>query len=487
VLFFRCGVVQINKRINKRLLIPRWSTASESASDTFSHVFSIENINKAYSEQIEWKNMRAVDRMSSSEFGRHREEHFVTINKKCLNGTYRFVPFSERLRLRTRDKCPRVISVAAIRDRIVLYLLKEYLHEIFDDCVNRNLPNDYIRSLNKFCEQSNIDSLCLYKVDISSFYDNIDHKKLFNILRRRIKSKPELLIIRNAIETPTVPEDYRRDSQQEKVNQRGVPQGLAISNILANIFFQSCDGIFKKSSLLYLRYVDDMLFIVRGNQKAAIKSKVRTTLWRMGLKKNKNKSKFLPIYEGVDYLGYHLMLPKVSVKSTTIEHFLQAISAFISQYIRLGPTHMYQDVELSVAKESFLSDLNEKITGAISENKNYGWIFYFSELNDLSLLYGMDVLIKKRFLSRLTYDLLPNPEAVKKLTRAYYSVKYNRIDGYLHNYNIYDTIAKKRDFLNNRGEIRPNEMLTERDIEIRFDRFRRRRLSTLDSDVGEAS
>jgi RNA-directed DNA polymerase len=425
--------------------------------------------------------------MSPSEFERNKEEHFSVINEKCINGKYRFAPYSERLRVRNREKSPRVISVATIRDRIVLYLLKEYFHKLFYDCVNHNLPNDYIRRLKRFCEEQNIEGLCLYKVDISSFYDSINHKKLFTILRRRINSKPELILIRNAIETLTVNEEYRRTNKRDSINKKGVPQGLAISNILANIFFSSCDNIFKNSSRLYLRYVDDMLFIIEKNQEATIKLKVRKTLWRMGLKKNKNKTICLPINEAVDYLGYHLTLPIVSVKHSTKEKFLRSISAFISQYKRVGPPGMYPEVKSAVAKKSFLSDLNEKITGAISENKNYGWIFYFSELNDLSLLYSMDALIEKKFLPRMTHLLLPNPRDVKKLTRAYYAAKYNRIGGYIHNYNIYDTIAKKREFLRSRGEIRRYERLTEREIEIRFDRIRRRRLSKLDKDVGEAS
>jgi RNA-directed DNA polymerase len=477
----------VNRSIVKPTDIPRWNTTSENASDTLSRVFSAESIKNAYLENIAWKGIRAVDRMSPAVFESHKEEHFTVIQRKCSNGTYRFAPFSERLRNRGRYKPPRVISVATMRDRIVLHLLKEYLHEVFSDCVNRKLPNEYIRNLKRFCEHYNTDDLCLYKVDIKSFYDSIDHKKLLTILRRRIHNKPDLLLIRNAIETSTVNEDHRRTSRKESLNQKGIPQGLAISNVLANIYFHRGDHTLENSSLLYLRYVDDMLLVVNDDEEAAIKSKVRTTLYRMGLEKNKEKCVCIPFCSEVDYLGYHLELPKISVKKMTVEHFLRSISALVSQYKRLGPTGMYHNVDSLVAKELFLSDLNEKITGAISENRSYGWIFYFSEMNDLPLLYGIDALIERKFLSRLTLELLPNPGAVKKLSRAYYLTKYSRLGGYIHNYDIYDTIPKKLEFLNYRGQILPGENLTETQIQRRFDQFRRRRLSDLEADIDEAS
>ncbi|MEC4818039.1 MAG: RNA-directed DNA polymerase, partial [Scytonema sp. PMC 1069.18] len=44
-------------------------------------------------------------------------------------------------------------------------------------------------------------------------------------------------------------------------------------------------------------------------------------------------------------------------------------------------------------KEIFITNLNEKITGAISEERKYGWIFYFNAINDVSLLYKIDNII----------------------------------------------------------------------------------------------
>ncbi|WP_227667153.1 reverse transcriptase domain-containing protein [Klebsiella variicola] len=42
-------------------------------------------------------------------------------------------------------------------------------------------------------------------------------------------------------------------------NEKGVPQGLSISNILASIYLQGVDNEMLKFDVTYYRYVDDVL------------------------------------------------------------------------------------------------------------------------------------------------------------------------------------------------------------------------------------
>lgn len=191
------------------------NTLSDYPSDAFSDVFKLDAISCVYEKEIAWKNIKGIDRVSAFNFDQHKITNFEIINRKCLNGLYKFSPYLEKLSVKDRNTPPRLISIATIRDRLALILLKEYLHIVFKDCVNRKLPNNYIKDIKDYYLSHDITDLCIYKIDIENYYNSIEHNKLISILNNKILNKPELLIIKRAISTPTVPKNFK---QTEKKN-----------------------------------------------------------------------------------------------------------------------------------------------------------------------------------------------------------------------------------------------------------------------------
>jgi len=127
--------------------------------------------------------------------------------------------------------------------------------------------------------------------------------------------------------------------------------------------------------------------------------------------------------------------------------------------------------------------LNEKITGSLSENKRYGWLFYFLEINDMELLHKLDSIISK-FFGKLNDFAHVAPPALKKVSKAYYKTKRAPYDGYIHNYEKYNSIKEKINYLSNRGYLNPKGHYKIEDIETIFNRVKRKRLSDLELDVG---
>jgi RNA-directed DNA polymerase len=458
-------------------------------SNIFINTFSPTNIKSVYDNNIALSSSKGIDRITPFQFDRRKIGNISLINKKCLNCDYAFSPFLEKLILRGRERPPRVISIATVRDRIVLSLLKDYLHEIFPDCVNRKLPNSYINELKSFYNSNTQSDLYLLKVDIETFYDKIQHKKLVDILSERISSKADLLLIRRAMKTLTVPLEHKKE--QLKINNRcGVPQGLAISNILANIYLHSFDETLKTKCVIFLRYVDDILMVVKKEEKESIRTMVNEKLRKLGLRTNNKPGKTVcvPLNESIEYLGYLIKLPSISVKKATYERYLRSVSNLISVYSHIGPKGMYPDVPENFGKKLFVSDLNEKITGAVSENRRYGWLSYFLEMTDLPLLYKMDLIIRKKFYPRIKKGrYCPSINELKKLSRSYYEAKFNPTGGYIHNYNQYDTLPKKREYCKLRGVLDEHKTYKPIEIERLFNQIMKQHLSRLESDVGETS
>lgn len=225
--------------------------------------FSAAELEKTFNEKYLESKTKGLDRLNGFQFNNKIVEHCSIINRKCMSGRYEFTPYAEVLQLKGRGKHPRVIGIPTIRDRLVLNQLKHILTYTFPDCAPKNRANTLIHKISR--EIKNIEdagytaSTKVYGCDIQKFYDEIDRSLLLRILQERIRSKKVLKLVESAISTPTVPRNYRRKDINLYKSPKGVPQGLAISNILAAIYLAEFDAEIHQQQIHYYRYVDDIL------------------------------------------------------------------------------------------------------------------------------------------------------------------------------------------------------------------------------------
>ncbi len=131
----------------------------------------------------------------------------------------------------------------------------------------------------------------------------------------------------------------------------------------------------------------------------------------------------------------------------------------------------------------FLSELNERIAGAISQNQRYGWIAYFNQITDLSLLHRLDSAIEGMFERLGEFQHAP-PLGLKKLRRAYFEMKFNPRGGYVRDYDKITTIADMLRLLIDRGRIDPNVALTDAEIREKYEQYVRHVLAAMHADEG---
>ena len=133
-----------------------------------------------------------------------------------------------------------------------------------------------------------------------------------------------------------------------------------------------------------------------------------------------------------------------------------------------------------------IEELNERITGAISEARRYGWMFYFSALTNESLLFEIDAAITS-LVMRLPEFRKQRPPALKRLARAYHEVKHRPDSAYIHSYDRIETTKQRLDFLAQRGQIGPDDLMNKDQVNDLFERYRRQQLRELDADLAFVS
>jgi len=454
----------------------------------FRELFKPDVLLEVYLEKFTNAASKGVDRLNGFQYSKHVAIDVVVASKKCLSGTFRFSPYLENLKVKGRGKPPRLIGIPTIRDRLVLHQLNKVLAVAFPECVPRNIANHYVRTIAIDLASKVPASTYICGCDIKTFYDDIQRNRLFILLEKRLGCPEAMSLVRHALLTPTVSKNARRSQYKNFMTDRGVPQGLAISNILASIYLHEVDDAMAKMEVTYFRYVDDVLMY---GDEASVRKAHRSLGARLryrGLSLHSvgsGKTYIGPLSIPFGYLGYYFAWPKVTVRESTIERLLQTLSAKFSDYIHNKERRLQKFKYLTPerAAEIFLLELNERISGAISAERRYGWIAYFSQINDLTLLHRLDHTVSRMFERLADFDH-QSPDGLKTFRRAYFEMKFNPMGNYVRNYDIIGTRAEKLNFLLERGRIAPGEALSDDEINTRFDTYRRHVLSTMHSDEG---
>ncbi|ATG78550.1 reverse transcriptase domain-containing protein [Pseudoalteromonas sp. 1_2015MBL_MicDiv] len=451
--------------------------------------FSPAKLQSTFHEKIKNKTGKGIDGVSSAQIEKNLGLISLGISKKVLSSQYRFSPYLEIVKSKGRGKTPRIISKPTIRDKLTLCALKDTLHYYYDSCIQKQLPNSFIREIKDLISKNDLEKTHYLKIDIKGFYDNLDHTNLLDNYLGGLNNEHVIALIRRAIKNKTVPKNYKKKDSSKYHGTRGVPQGLSISNVLAGIYMSSFDKEHSKIGIKYLRYVDDILIFAHEYEILAIEEQIDKALKKIGLETNDKTEKGL-ISKPFDYLGYKISSEKISVRESTIDRFINSIIAMFTDFKLnfhyrvenskwLTPEHM---------KALFLLNINEKITGAITETKRYGWIFYFIEITDIHSLHKLDSIISKQFTRLEMFNKQP-PKELKSLVKSHYSAKYSTFDGYIHNYGVYKSTIEKIRFLVKFGYLNEQDTqnFTEEEIARKFEIAKSTRLVKLEEDIGNIS
>ena len=454
----------------------------------FTALFSPTDLQAVFDAKFASSTGKGTDRLNGFQFAARSVNELTLASTKCLNAQYRFAPFMETLKTKGRDKLPRLIGVPTIRDRVVLHQLNKFLSAVYPDRVPKNVASTYVRAIAADLQGKAGEDIWVCGTDIKTFYDSIQQNRLSRVLRKRIKFWPALRLIEHSLVTPTVPKNTRRHRHADYRPEKGVPQGLAISNILASIYMEDVDKPMRAMDVAYYRYVDDVLMF---GSKDAVQTALKTLDTRLkyrGLALHdvaSGKTQVAKLSTPFGYLGYTFKWPVITVREATVERFLQSIAAKFSDYTHNKARRLEKFKYLTDARvaEIFLMELNERLTGAISEKKRYGWIAYFNQITDLSLLHRLDKTVAGLF-SRLADFKGVAPKDLRKLSRSYFEMKFNPEGGYVRNYDKIVTPAERVKFLVERGRIGPLEALTDEQVNDRYEKYVAHILSAMHSDEG---
>ncbi len=205
----------------------------------------------------------------------------------------------------------RVLSIPAIRDRVVQGALKLILEPIFEADFQpgsfgyrpKRTAHEAIGRVARAIVQ---EKTRVIDIDLRSYFDNVRHDRLLAKVAQRVDDADVLHLLKLML----------------KANgRRGVPQGGVISPLLSNLYLNEVDKMLERAKettrrgkytgIEYARFADDLVILIDAHPRhdwlmAAVEKRLREELAKLQVQINEEKSRNVDLSQGESFgfLGF---------------------------------------------------------------------------------------------------------------------------------------------------------------------------------------
>ncbi|MCP4121327.1 MAG: group II intron reverse transcriptase/maturase, partial [Bacteroidetes bacterium] len=285
------------------------------------------NIKRAIKRVVSNKGAPGVDGMTVYKIERYINRHRDKIEKALLEGIYK--PMPVRRKEIPKPGGVRLLGIPAVLDRVLQQAVSQVLTLIYDHTFSEYSygfrPNrsqhDAIRQYREYVRSG---LRFVVDIDISKFFDRVNHDRLLARLALKIKDKTVLKLIRACLTSGVM------IGGLESPTKEGTPQGGPLSPLLSNIVLDELDKELEKRGLHFVRYADDCVIFVKSKKAGdrVMESVSRFIEKKLRLKINEEKS-------AVDrpwnrkYLGFCVTNsrknPKIRIHWKSIKRFKERV------------------------------------------------------------------------------------------------------------------------------------------------------------------
>lgn len=276
------------------------------------HVCKMETLREAYQMARSNDGAPGIDGVTFEAIEESGAEGFlVQIRDELVTNTYR--PMQARKKEIPKDggKKVRVLSIPAIRDRVVQGALKLILEPIFEADFQagsfgyrpkRTAHEAVARVARAIVEEKTR----IIDLDLASYFDNVQHSLLLEKVARRVHDDALMHLLKMILKA---------------TGKKGVPQGGVISPLLSNLYLNEVDRMLEKAvettrrgkstNVQYARFADDMVILVDAERRSdwlvkAVNKRLREEFAKLRVAINEDKSRMVDLKKGESFtfLGF---------------------------------------------------------------------------------------------------------------------------------------------------------------------------------------
>lgn len=269
-------------------------------------VSSLDNLRAATVKVVKNAGAPGVDGQTVESFGSQREDQLLRVQAMLRAGTYQPSPVRQKLIAKPGATRQRALGIPTVRDRVVQTAIRHALEPIFEArflaCSHGFRPGCSARNALGVVEtRLREGKVWVLDADIEDFFGTIDRGLVREQITEVVSDGAVLALVDQFMEQSVM------DTMREWTPSQGVPQGGALSPLLANIHLHPVDVALVAQGLEVVRYADDLVVLCTSEAQAREALVVlRRHLAARGLRLHPDKTRVVnAAQEGFDFLGYH--------------------------------------------------------------------------------------------------------------------------------------------------------------------------------------
>ena len=297
----RKGYVRAHRSFNRI-----WKERDSAELDILGKILNKDNLNRAYKRVKANKGAPGVDGMTVEEAFEWLKEHNHELTERIRKGHYTPSPV-RRVEIPKPDGGIRKLGIPTVIDRIIQQAMTQQLIPIYEPKFSDGSfgyrpgrsAKDAVQRIKEYAEQGYTRAVVL---DLSKYFDTLNHELLVNILRRDIKNERVIQMIKRYLRSGVMENGVVVETEE------GSPQGGNLSPLLANIYLNEFDQEFNKRGVPCIRYADDIVLLAKSERASErlLESSTKFLEGTLKLKVNREKSRTVSVFaiRNFKYLGF---------------------------------------------------------------------------------------------------------------------------------------------------------------------------------------
>ena len=253
-------------------------------------ILSKPNLQAAYERVVGNKGAAGVDGIESGDFLQQLQRDWSGVKEQLENGSYK--PGAvKRVTIPKPNGGERHLGIPTYMDRLIQQAIAQVLTREYEPTFSSNSygfrsEKNAHQAVLKAKEYINAGYSHVVDLDLSQFFDRVNHDYLMNELSRRIMDKRVLKLIHKILRAEIA------DGKTIVASKQGVPQGGPLSPLLSNVILDKLDKELESRGHRYVRYADDCSIYVKSKRSGdrVMESITRYIEKELKLKVNTEKS-----------------------------------------------------------------------------------------------------------------------------------------------------------------------------------------------------
>jgi RNA-directed DNA polymerase len=361
----------------------------------FEKILDIHNFRTAFKRVKKNKGAPGIDGITIEEYEQNLEEELNQLRQEVQSWSYKATPVKRVEIPKPNGKGTRNLGIPVIKDRVLHMAIKMVLEPILEPTFSKNSygfrpgrnQQQAVQEAKRIAESG---KEFVVDIDLSKFFDRINHDRLIHRLKAHIDDTRVLRLIGMILRSGVMIDGIKTPTEEGSV------QGSPLSPLLSNVVLDELDKELEQRGLEFCRFADDCNIFTRTERSAErIMASIKKFIEeKLKLKVNEDKSKTAKS-DQVKFLGMTIVKGTIAISKAALNKAMEKVKELIPRGTNLA-------IEQAV----------EKINSWYK-----GWASYFKMTQYPAQLKFIEAHIRRRLRARIVSQQKKKRNLVAKLIK----------------------------------------------------------------------